>query len=148
MNRVTTTISLATWGRPAPSLPSTCKGFCLVSTATKAQHKYKLERSSCSGRRTAGPPVRFCSSCVFVCVCFFVCLFLTITTQPNPNPATPGYPKATRVRLPRVLSVKASWCRPRSQVHAVCVPRLLCICCRNSRVLQRDGNQIVLLVIT
>ena len=58
----------------------------------------------------------------------------------NPYPPTPGYPKATRVRLPRVFSVKASCCRPTSQVHAVCVPLLSCRWCQNSRFLQRGGN--------
>ena len=38
MNRVTTTISFAMWGRLAPLPRRPGKGFCLVSTEAKAQH--------------------------------------------------------------------------------------------------------------
>ena len=44
-------------------------------------------------------------------------------------------------RLPQsAFSVDASCCRPRFQAHAMCVPRLSCSGCRDSRVLQRDGT--------
>ena len=113
-----------------------------------AQSVYKLESSN---RRTAGPPVRFCSSLLFLFHFIGVC-FLQITTQPNPNPSpqpcnsyppTPGYPEANRVRIPRVFSVKATRVAAAGQ-GLKCMP---CVCLASLAAgagipvfFQRDGT--------
>ena len=85
------------------------------------------------------------SSCTFLellAFCFILLLHRFYRSRPKPTPQpqpSPVKPISTSLKLPQsnpsaaspLFFVKATCCRPRSQLHAVCVPRLACSLCRN-----------------
>ena len=130
-----TITSLATQGRPAPVLPSPGNGVLPGFNSNKAyqnqvsskiaaqQTQLVLLYDFCKSRSNPNPTAK-------------------LTVKPIPTNAM--LPKATRVRRRFVSSMKASFCKPRSQVHAVCASPLLQLApefsCSSAR---RNFHQIV-----